>query len=185
MKCVALIGPQGSGKTSLARMLQRRYGYIGMGIAEPIKEIAGMAYPGLDKREMLTLDTATGHRYISGRQILQEVGGALRQVDPLFWLRIAAKSYKHYRKGGHLVVIDDLRLAREADYLAGEFPELLIVAVYASDEQRAERLGKVLGSWDVTETDYVNSRYDFAIDTTGMTTEDAFSALLRGMEDHA
>ena len=83
------------------------------------------------------------------------------------------------------MVVDDLRLAREADYLAAEFPDMLIVAVHADEWQREDRIGKVIGSFDVTETDWQRARFDFAIDTTDLRTEDAFSALLRGMEDVA
>lgn len=178
MRSVALIGPQGSGKTTLADNLVEFRGYQRHGIADAVKEVTRLAYPDLAKQQMLEVERYTGKHRLSGREVFQDVGAALREVDNDFWLRVWRRDYFELVRAGYPVVVDDVRLPREAEYLKALSPDILLVRVYASAEARSTRLGALVGAHDLTEQGWQAAPFDSQIDTTDKSAEQAFWILI-------
>lgn len=183
MRSVALIGPQGSGKTTIAEMLIEHRGYYRHGIADAIKHVADMAYPGIKKDELRTINRYSGTAIVSGRGLLQDIGAALRGVDVNFWLRVWESDYRSMRTAGFHIVVDDVRLPNEVTRLREVDSEILVVRLYASPEVRAQRIGKPLdGTSDVTEAMWSNGEVDLDLDTTNLTVDQAYRAITDRME---
>lgn len=181
---LALIGPQGSGKSTLADILCEELGYVRLSIADPIKALARGAYPGLEKDSEHRVRTFDGSEVRMGRELLQDIGAALRRIDLDFWLRQFSRRYTEATKAGRLVVIDDVRLDHEVRYLQHIDPLLSVVRVHAHAVTRSGRLGgKAISSQDVTETGWNLAPFDFSLDTTELTPQDACRRLIRWMEE--
>ncbi|HJR54697.1 MAG TPA: hypothetical protein VJ982_13410 [Gemmatimonadota bacterium] len=100
---VAIGGRMQVGKTTAADRLVERHGFVKYALAAPIKEIARAEF-GWD-----------GRKDARGRRLLQEVGTVGRNYRGDIWLdRFAARLAA---EGPSRAVVDDLRLAREEDYL--------------------------------------------------------------------
>ena len=185
MRSVALIGPQGSGKTTVADLLVEFRGYQRHGIADAVKEVTRLAYPEIAKQEVLEVQTYSGKRETTGRELFQEVGAALRKIDNDFWLRVWKQDYFELIRMGYLVVIDDMRLPREAEYLRATDPNILLVRLFASEEVRSARIGGLLGSSDITERGYLDTPFDIEIDTTTLDSEGVFRVLVDLIEEES
>jgi len=180
---LAFIGPQGSGKSTISHLLCEFQGYTRMAIADPIKEIANAAYPGLAKEEAFRVRTLDGAKQVSGRELLQDIGAKMREIDLDFWLRQFRRRYLDATRAGMLIVIDDVRLSHEVEYLQQIDPLLSVVRIHAHATRRAERIGKVIGADDITETGWNLAPFDFSLDTTDLSSEDAAQRLVRWMEE--
>jgi len=180
---LAFIGPQGAGKSTIANLLCDFNGYTRLSIADPIKEIANGAYPGLTKDAEFLVRTYDGGKRVLGRELLQDIGAKLREVDLDFWLRQFRRRYTEVARAGRLIVIDDVRLDHEVTYLQHIDPLLSVVRIHAHAIRRGDRIGKVVGADDVTETGWNLAPFDFSLDTTDLTAEDATQRLIRWMEE--
>jgi cytidylate kinase len=189
---IAFVGPQGSGKSTLAEMLTERRTdpYVVLPIADSIKEVAETAYgthlQEFDKSQKyeqrkLGLDVHT-----SGREILQEIGARLREMDALFWVNAWLNRYQRLRDMHRLrpVVVDDVRLPLEATFLREHLKDIVIVRVFASAEARTERRGTLQGASDITETSYMQTLADLQINTTDLTADQSYAILKRYMVDN-
>lgn len=183
MRSVALIGPQGSGKTTLADNLVEFRGYQRHGIADAIKEVTRLAYPDIAKHESLMVARYSGSKLLTGRELFQDVGAALREVDNEFWLRVWRRDYFDLLRMGYPVVIDDVRLPREAEYLKTISPDIVLIRVHASADTRSARIGALVGAHDLTEQGWQTSPFDYQIDTTDLTPEQAFWRLVDILDD--
>lgn len=179
---LALIGPQGAGKTTIASLLCEHFGYARVSIADPIKAIKNDAYPGLEKDGEFDVRTYSGTRRVTGRELLQEIGAKLREVDLDIWLRQFRRRYLDAVKAGRLVVIDDVRLDHEVRYLQHIDPLLSVVRIHADSATRGERLGRLTGAGDATETGWGIAPYDLNVDTSTGTPEEAVATIARWME---
>jgi dephospho-CoA kinase len=181
---LAFIGPQGAGKSTIASILADQLGYVRLSIADPIKALARDTYPGLEKDSEHLVRTFSGTDRRLGRELLQEIGAKMREVDLDFWLRQFARRYTEVVKAGRLVVIDDVRLDHEVRYLQHIDPLLSVVRIHAHAVTRSGRLGgKVISSQDITETGWNLAPYDFSLDTTTLVPQDAAERLVRWMEE--
>ena len=184
MRSLAILGPQGSGKSTIAALFVEHRGYQRHGIADAIKHIAAMAYYDLGKSEIITVDRHFGKTTLSGRELLQDLGAALRGVDSHFWLRVWRRDYFELQRMGYGVVVDDVRLDAEVQYLRTVDPSIFIVRLTASEEVRRDRMGGVLlGSADITERGWTDSRSDLTVDTTSLSPEDAYRVITDKMEE--
>ena len=191
MSSIAFVGPQGAGKSTLAEMLteRRRQTYTLLPIAEAIRSVASIAYcnfmedfskVGSYSVRKLGLDVQK-----SGREILQDVGAALRDVDARFWVKAWNSEFQKLRSHGKdLVVVDDVRLPIEVEYLKECVRDLVVVRVFASVEVRSQRRGKLMGASDITETAYQHAPYDLEIDTTLLTADQSYAILHKHMVDN-
>lgn len=117
---VALIGPIGAGKTTIAQMLVAHHDYTRLSFAAPLKRFASWAYGEIDKDAIYRIrdpyfDDARlgelGIRSMTGRELLQLLGTEMvRQFDPDFWVRCLERELAD-TKGP--IVVDDCRFENE------------------------------------------------------------------------
>ena len=189
---IAFVGPQGSGKSTLAEMLteRRTNPYLTIPIADSIREVAEAAYRtkerDFDKREFYHQRKLGLDVQVSGREILQEIGAKIRDMDSLFWVNAWLNRYERVRSlhRSRPVVVDDLRLPIEANFMREHVKEIVIVRVYASAEARTSRRGTLQGVSDITETAYMQTLADLQIDTTDLTADQSYAILKGYMTDN-
>ena len=150
MTNIAIVGKMYAGKTTLADALVP-HGYQKSMMAGPLKAIARLAYgEEIDKGKQYETTVSTRViKFKSGRQILQEVGQSMKEVDRDFWLKcfindieFRSQLQSSQRRSSQFVV-DDVRFKFEADYLreAG----WTIVKVETPEIIRLDRGRKALG----------------------------------------
>jgi dephospho-CoA kinase len=184
---IAFVGPQGSGKSTLAEMLEERRGnpYVVLPIAQTIREVATLAYgEDFDKNRTYSQRRLGLDIDVWGREILQDIGAQLREIDASFWIKAWHAEFLKFQGKGKPIVVDDVRLPLEAHWLRHHVPGITIVRVHATAEARTERRGSLQGASDVTEFGYLQTEYDLEIDTTGLTPEDSYAILQRHLVEN-
>lgn len=138
-----------AGKSTIAEALVDM-GYQRMAFAAPLKNVAALAYGTIDKSAMYDVvqagfnekeDPSYSHDRKSGRQILQEVGQALKFVDRDFWIKCFQREAKMYE--GTPLVVDDLRFMFEMETLRQD--GWFIVGVNTPLDVRMERAERLNG----------------------------------------
>jgi hypothetical protein len=165
-------------------LLVEHRGYRRHGIADGIRRVLQMAYrEGVSKGETIDLQRFSGKVTLTGRELMQEVGMALRDVDLHFWLRVWSEGYSQLWQNGVPVVVDDVRLPSEVQMLRVIEPSIAIVRVHADAEVRRERrAGEFTGNGDITETGWEGAAFDATIDTTACTVQEAYAALVAAID---
>ncbi len=111
---IGISGKRGVGKTTSAKYLVKKYGYIRIGFADDLKLMAKMLYPFTDRD--FTTDKEKKYKEFdwTPRDFLLHLGELMRYHDKDYWLnRLLAKcndDTKNY-------CIDDLRFKNEAQAL--------------------------------------------------------------------
>ena len=180
LRPIAFMGKAGTGKTTLAQMLSEHYGYDRLSIAEPIREVAQMAFGKFDKQTKYPQNTLGLARLISGRELLQEIGAALREMDSLFWLRVWRRRVECEQVDGTVGLganrpwaVDDLRLDAERNYIAAWYPHTLFVRLVRPPEGATE-------PWqlDITERQAGELPAELVLDTQALTPLECIAAVL-------
>lgn len=99
---LALCGYMGSGKTTVAKILEEKYGFKRYSFASKLKEILKELY-GVDKAHP---------RF---REIAQSFSDATLGIDPHVWVRLLVNKIDQEKPWR--IVVDDLRYVREAQAL--------------------------------------------------------------------
>lgn len=124
---LGLSGPAGSGKTTTARHLVKRYGFYELSFATPIKNalnaLFGWDYSKWEDREWKEsplVDRGDGIR-LSPRRLAQWLGTeAGRAIDPDIWVNYLFRTHERMlRSPGARVVISDVRFDNEATAIRG------------------------------------------------------------------
>ena len=143
---IAIIGGMGVGKSTILGVLVRRFNYQRMSWADPVKQLAALAYGEVGKNTVYEVHDSEGRRVEKlGRTILQQIGtDALRNiVDDDFWVRIGTRMMDAEAKGttGSNIrwVNDDTRFMNEA--MALRERGFAFVRLLVPDAVRASRLG--------------------------------------------
>lgn len=144
---IALVGKQGSGKTTIARLLVKERGYLRHSWAEGVRHVFEMAYETITPANYASIKargyetrvmTQDGPKVVmkTGGELLQQIGTeALRdQVDLDFWIKVGLRTI--FREQ---MVNDDTRFLNEAEALRGR--GWVIVRVVAPEEVRRARIG--------------------------------------------
>jgi chloramphenicol 3-O-phosphotransferase len=184
VRSLAILGPQGAGKSSIAELFQEHRGYQRHGIADAIKHLASLAYLQLEKDEVLALERYSGLTQVTGRELLQDIGAALREVDRKFWLRVWRQDYFEIQRMGYGVVVDDVRLPEEVDYLRAVDPTIFVVRLTADLDTRRLRMGgELLGTHDITEMGWTAAEFDLTVETSDISPEEAYRQITDAMEE--
>lgn len=163
-RIIAFVGPAGSGKTTLANEIMEYPDTYRIPIANRIRQVAEMAYGKIDKSESYTLRSYGKIDWdLNGRQVLQEIGGALRFFDLHFWLKALDRQIADTPDNA-IIVIEDIRLDAEVQYLRDRY-QTWVILCHAAREVRMSRIGAVAGEMDITETDWRHVKPDLRFDT--------------------
>lgn len=140
LRNVAITGAMGSGKTSIAAVLVNA-GYTKTSFAEPIRNVAALAYGTIDKGKDYEIEDAEGHvSTVSGRAVLQRVGQFIKHHDNLFWTRAFTRNADNINSP---LITDDMRFLHE--YKALSQRGWIIVGLQCPVEVRIERLTAING----------------------------------------
>jgi hypothetical protein len=120
---IAVCGPIGSGKDTVARHLASEYDFEPISFAEPLKQIArdvyGLEYRHVfgsqkDKSEPLDGVRAADGSKRTPRQILEWLGTeGFRTIDPDTWVKLGMRRVETFMSEGTSVVITDTRFTNE------------------------------------------------------------------------
>lgn len=121
---IAFAGKMGSGKTTRAVYLVKRYGFIKLSFAHNVYNFAERIFGNHD------------------RKTLQFFGEMCREYDPECWIKLLDKELRKYPDKD--VVIDDCRYPNEAKYL---FEHGFIIIMLVCDEKERIRRVKELGKY--------------------------------------
>lgn len=127
---IALMGAARSGKDTVADYLVATYGYVKIGFADPVKDVALSIDPVLPHM-VWTDDTPfrlsdavaelgwerAKDEHPEVRRFLVGLGHGMRQKDPDVWLRIALSRAIFEQRHGNPVVISGTRYRNEYDAL--------------------------------------------------------------------
>jgi cytidylate kinase len=171
MRNVALSGRAGTGKSTLAGLLAQHYEYHTTSIATPIRTIATMSYGPFDKTKSYPMEQLGLSTFVSGRELLQNIGASLREMDSYFWMRAWERSL--WTKGAEPWVVDDLRLDAEHEYIRRLFPDTLFVRLVRPD-QRTDQ------AWqqDITERGAGDLPAALVLDTVALTEVECLQAIV-------
>lgn len=167
-RVVAIIGAAGTGKSTLAKGMERDYGAQRLAIADGVRRVAALSF-GEEIWKSLTYVIGDDGR-MTGREVLQAVGAAMRSFDKYFWLRPVSRDIEA-NDGWPIVVIDDVRLVDEAQYLRNRHNAFVVLLV-APREVRAGRKD-LSGEEDATEIEWQTVKPDLVIDTSDTGVEEA------------
>lgn len=104
---IGFAGPKGSGKSSAADCLQRRYGYELHSFARPIKDmLETIGVQNLHKNKDIPIPFLFGQ---SSRQAMNSLGDWGRKIDEMFWIRRWQETFPSSPN----IVVDDVRLPQE------------------------------------------------------------------------
>ena len=122
---IGITGKKGSGKDTVANVLQTSFGFEKMSFAKPIKDIVHNTF-GIDKA---ILSGDNGERefrelplpdwfHLSPRDMLQKIGMSFRdELHKDIWVRVLENKIKDTKKN---IVISDVRFKNELELIEGE-----------------------------------------------------------------
>ena len=143
MRNVALFGQMASGKSAIAAALVDS-GYVGLSFAQPLKNIAELAYGKIDKSGVYIIRNLDGtESTLSGREVLQRVGQSIKGHDRDFWLRCFFRTAGNYLD--YPLVVDDGRFFFERDALQSR--GWLIVGLDTPEGIRFDRYRSTYGRY--------------------------------------
>lgn len=117
---VALLGRQRAGKDTVADYLVKRYGFVKMSLADPVKAVASEIF-GMTEKD---------------RGLLIQIGNKMREIDEDVWLNFLLRRIQEL--GASRIVIPDVRFVNEYETLS----ELAwTIRISASAQTRASREG--------------------------------------------
>ena len=124
---VALIGPAGVGKDTVAKLLVTQHGYTRVAFADALKDALLHADPLVGMRRIRDVVESDGWDRAKVnpevRRLLQEFGMAIREINCEFWVDALARSVDEIDGP---VVITDLRMLNEYDYAVHELNALIV-----------------------------------------------------------
>jgi dephospho-CoA kinase len=172
MRNIAIVGRFCAGKTTLAEELVSEYGFERVSMAANLKAIVADAYGTSDKSAIVDVTLSSGAPgKMSMRQVLQAFGENAKGHDRHFWLRWFLRDTEMYADTGIPLVMDDVRLQFEAEYLRDN--NWFLVRVEAPKEVRLERYEALYGKLPTqaemshkTETESDLIRVDLVLDST-------------------
>jgi len=119
MRIVGISGKRRSGKTLLADMLMREYGFVHLSLAGPLKEEVRRVFDlDHDHTDGILKEVLVERLGATPREIMIEYGKQKRSKDPLYWIKrlqqtILATPQAQLRN----FVVSDIRFKNEAAWI--------------------------------------------------------------------
>ena len=113
---IGLMGRAGAGKDEVARVLAQEYWYARIAYADALKRALLHVNPLVGDEHLAALVRVHGFDFVKRtrpevRRLLQEMGGAMRGVDPDIWTRPVER---YIATGPSRIVVTDVRYPNEA-----------------------------------------------------------------------
>jgi ABC-type dipeptide/oligopeptide/nickel transport system ATPase component len=143
IKIIALMGEMGSGKSTIAKMVEEKWSREKkdgqtevVSFASEMKYFAHF-YSGIDRNDK-----------VKCRDLYQTFGEECRKIDPLIWVKcLMSDIYIRYSHGTKYFIIDDLRLPHERLWAyKNEIPVIKVEAHPIIRKERMEKRGDVFTS---------------------------------------
>ncbi|WP_207708735.1 nucleoside/nucleotide kinase family protein [Heliobacterium mobile] len=144
---IAITGKMRSGKDLIAEYLVRKYGFRRFAFGDGVRAVTHLIYPDIQN---------SGTK---PRSLYQQIGQALRQIDPAVWLNYTLKEINASTNPFDSIVISDLRQPNEYKALLNN--GFTIVRVQSTVENRLARMNAV---GDVFTMDDINHETESHID---------------------
>ncbi len=125
MKVILISGKAGSGKDEVAKLLKM---YLGNTVITKLAK-----YIKLFATEMTDWD---GKEDDKPRTFLQEMGDNLRLLDKNFLTKRMIEDFKLYEKFYDYVIISDVRLVNEIEYIKANYLNVVTIRVNAKESTR-------------------------------------------------
>ncbi len=123
MIIVGISGKRGSGKTTLANILEERYGWFHVSLADFLKRKCREDFDLTLEQTNGALKEVVDERYDkTPRQIMIDMGSFYRSVDPHFWIKKVQEQilgFPQAQRGN--VVISDIRFRNEAEWISRHY----------------------------------------------------------------
>jgi hypothetical protein len=120
MQIIGITGPAGSGKSTVARILCDRYGFIELSFAAPIRDfvqrLTGLSNEAFDAAKELPMESLCGNTPRFAMQTLGTEWGRLTLSSDL-WLRQLDLEIERRADNDSRIVISDARFQNEAKWL--------------------------------------------------------------------
>jgi dephospho-CoA kinase len=116
---IGIAGNMGAGKTTIANLIAKEFGYEVVSFANGVREVKKMLFPNAHDRS-----------------ILQSIGTKMREIDQNVWINYLISKLEN----GNKYVVDDVRYSNEVDSLLSL--GWYIIKLEASPAVRIERLEK-------------------------------------------
>ena len=124
---VALLGPAGVGKDTVAKLLVTEHGYTRVAFADALKDALLRTDPLVGKARIRDMVESVGWDMAKVnpevRRLLQEFGMAIREINSEFWVDALARRVDEIDGP---IVITDLRMPNEYEYAVNELGAFVV-----------------------------------------------------------
>lgn len=144
MKVIALTGPKGSGKDTVADIICRRFKSVTrVAFADPIKKVAQHIFllnasdnEEYDRLKRSRIDISGGKfettwKHVDGRHVVREIGMLMRSYDPSQFTKYVSDAINKACESSDIFVVTDLRFDNE--YIMLKEHEAKIVKISRPD----------------------------------------------------
>lgn len=171
MRDIGLIGRAGTGKTTLAQEISRQHQYVRLSIADGLRDLSRTAHDHFEKGLRYPRMRDGNVELVSGRELLIELGHALRSVDSHFLLR----QWLRRREGSwYPTITDDIRLDAEVDFIRAWRPDTLFVRLVRPTDAELQR-------WqgDITERQPDQLPAELVLDTSQLSVRECIREIMQ------
>ena len=160
---VALVGPAGAGKDSIADVLTKQFDFERLAFADPLKkacqEVFQLSDAQLHDREEKERTDPFWHR--SPRELFQEIGTLLKTIDEDIWVSSLLRQADALVANKKDVVVTDCRYANEAQALRDKYTAIIVRV------GRADNTAGTVHCEHTSETEQHSINADFTVCNDG------------------